>query len=588
MSALAIAPAFLSDFNHLTPDVQLGTLSVMRAYSSGQLPETAPVPGATDPGVRLVGVAPDWSGVVVPDHGDHYRLLTVRPHTQALEFARGLRPEALEPEPADLTPTGPPELSDALSAPFDRWRITLHPDQHRLAEAHHKGSVRVTGGPGTGKTVLAVHRAAHLAARHASAYPERVRESVLLTTYNRTLAQALSDRLDQLLPDPDTRARVRVSTIDAVAHSVVRSHTRAAPQTADRDELAQRWRKAALADGLPFSGRFLVDEWEQVVLAQDLRSLSDYIRCERSGRVQHLAPEHRRQVWETVHRYVGAMRVEGVWIPSQLAAEAAHVLDRGEPLFQHVVVAEFQDLHPTQWRMLRAAVPEGPDDLFVVGDPHQQVSDDRVSLASLGINVRGRGHRLRVAHRITQEILDRAVPILEQHTGPGTDGGSGLPTGHRSVLHGPEPMVRECADPRGEVRALGHRVRKWLAAGVNPDTIAVAGRNQWVARKVAKELEADGTPTVSLETSGRAEAVRVGTMHGLKGLEFRCVALVGVSDHLLPPKAAIEAAEGDQVALERVVQQERMLLFMACTRARDALYVSHVGNPSRLVEPQAD
>lgn len=585
MSALAIAPAFLSDFNHLDPDVQLGTLSVMRAYSSGHTPEMEPVPGAADPGVRIVGVAPDWSGVVVPDHDDHYRLLTVRPHTQALEFARGVRPEPLEPEPASLVPAGPPELSEALSAPFDQWRITLHPDQRRITETVHKGAARVTGGPGTGKTVMALHRAAHLAGRDAAARPERVHESVLLTTYDRTLAQALSDRLDQLLPDPDTRARVRVSTIDAVAHSVVRSHTRALPQMVDRDELAQRWRKAALADGLPFSGRFLVDEWEQVLLAQDLRSLPGYIRCERSGRVQHLAPEHRRQVWETVRRYVGAMRVEGVWTPPQLAAEAAHVLDRGEPLFRHVVVDESQDLHPTQWRMLRAAVPEGPDDLFVVGDPHQRVSDNRVSLASLGINVRGRGHRLRVGYRLTQEILDWALPILDHRTAPGTDED---PEDHRSVLHGPVPVVRECSDPREEVRFLGDRVRVWLAAGVSADTIAVAGRNQWVARKMAKELEARGVPTVSLETSGRAEAVRVGTMHELKGLEFRCVALVGVSDHLLPPKAAVEAAEGDQVALEQVVQRERRLLFMACTRARDALYVSHVGSPSRLVEPQAE
>src|SRR5699024_3923484 len=129
--------------------------------------------------------------------------------------------------------------------------------------------------------------------------------------------------------------------------------------------------------------------------------------------------------------------------PPQLAAEAAHVLERGEPLFCHVVVDESQDLHPTQWRMLRAAVPEGPDDLFVVGDPHQRVSDDRVSLASLGIDVRGRGHRLRVGYRLTQETLDWAMPILDHRTDPGTDDGADSPAGLRSVLHGPAPVVRE-------------------------------------------------------------------------------------------------------------------------------------------------
>ncbi|NYH53905.1 superfamily I DNA/RNA helicase [Nocardiopsis arvandica] len=604
MSALAIAPTFLSDFTHLTPDVQLDTLAVMRAYQAGDRPVLESVADAADPRVRVLDIAPDWSGVVVPapdageydqpldDHagdqpdGTHYRLVTVRPRDEALRFARGLRPDTptgAVPGGVDPTPTGPPELAGALQAPFDQWQLTLHPDQHRITETRYNGSAQVTGGPGTGKTVIALHRAAHLARRDAAVHPEDTRESVLLTTYNRTLAQSLAERLDQLLPEPGVRARVRVATIDSLARSVVQTHTSMAPRLVGRDELARRWRAVALADGLPFSGRFLADEWEQVILAKGLELLPQYIRCERSGRVQHLAPEHRRQVWETVRRYVGAMRVEGLWSYPQLAAEAARVLDRGEPLFRHVVVDEAQDLHPAQWRMLRAAVPEGPDDLFVVGDPHQRVSDNRVSLASLGINVRGRSHRLRVSYRVTQEILDWSMPVLDRRAALGMDDNADTLAGYRSLLRGPAPVVRGCDNRAEELAALGDRVRMWLESGVNPAEIAVAGRNQWVVRGIAKELEARGVPTAQLEGGGSADAVRVGTMHRLKGQEFRCVALVGVSDHLLPPKAAVEAADGDQVALEHAFQQERTLLFVACTRARDALYVSHVGRPSRLI-----
>lgn len=595
VSALAIAPTFLSDFTRLTPDVQLHTLAVMRAYQAGDDPDLEAVAGAADPRVRVLRIAPDWTGVVVPDLGAeedrpadaaHYRLVTVRPRDEALRFARGLRPEVLaDPGPGavDPTPSGPPELAAALGAPFAQWQITLHPDQHQITEARFKGSAQITGGPGTGKTVIALHRAAHLAERDAAAHPGDHRESVLLTTYNRALAQSLAERLDQLLPDPDVRARVRVATIDSLARSVVQSHSSAAPRLVGRDELARRWRAVALADGLPFSGRFLVDEWEQVILAKGLDLLPQYIRCERSGRVQHLAPEHRRQVWETVRRYVGAMRVEGLWSYPQLAGEAARVLGRGTALFRHVVVDEAQDLHPTQWRMLRAAVAEGPDDLFIVGDPHQRVSDNRVSLASLGINVRGRGHRLRVSYRVTQEILDWSMPILGRRAALGMDDNADTLAGYRSLLRGPAPVVRGCEDRAEELAALGDWVRVWLEAGVAPSEIAVAGRNHWVVRGIAKELEARGIATAQLEDGGGAEAVRVGTMHRLKGQEFRCVALVGVSDHLLPPKAAIEAADGDQVALEQAFQQERTLLFVASTRARDALYVSHVGRASRLI-----
>jgi superfamily I DNA/RNA helicase len=602
VSALAITPSFLDDFSRLTPEVQLNTLAAMRAYQTGDLADLEAVADAADPRVRVVAIDPDWSGVVVPEpgvHDDrperpddaHYRLITVRPRDEALRYARGLRADtpvdtgaaALAAPP---TPTGPPELADALDAPFDQWQLTLHPDQHRITEARYKGPTQVTGGPGTGKTVIALHRAAHLAELDAVAHPEDTRESVLLTTYNRALAQSLADRLDQLLPDPATRGRVRVVTIDSLARSVVQAHSSVAPRMIGKDELARRWRAVAVADGLPFSGRFLVDEWEQVILAQGLDLLPAYIRCERSGRVQHLAPEHRRQVWETVRRYVGAMRVEGLWAYPQLAAEAARLLGADGPLFRHAVVDEAQDLHPTQWRMLRAAVPEGEDDLFIVGDPHQRVSDNRVSLASLGINVRGRGHRLRVSYRVTQEILDWSMPILGRRSALGMDDNADTLAGYRSLLRGPAPVVRGCADRAEEMAALGDWVRVWLEAGVRPADIAVAGRNHWVVRGIAKELEARGVPTVPLEGAGRDGAVRVGTMHRLKGQEFRCVALVGVSDHLLPPKAALEAADGDQVALEHAVQQERTLLFVACTRARDALYVSHVGRPSRLITDQ--
>lgn len=445
MSALSFATTFLNDFARLSPDVQLNTLDVMRAYQAGQHPDLESVAGAADPRVRVVSIAPDWSGVIVPDPNaaardwpDHssapgsaradepdYRLLTVRPREEALRFARGLRPGSgaeAGPDRVDPVPSGPPELSGALNAPFDQWQLTLHPDQYRLTESHFNGAVQVTGGPGTGKTVLALHRAARLAERDAAAHPASTRESILLTTFNRALAQTLSERLERLLPDPGTRARVRVATTDSLARSVFQAHSSVPPRLIGRDELARRWRAVALADGLPFSGRFLVDEWEQVILAQGLELLPQYIRSERSGRVQHLAPEHRRQVWETLRRYVGAMRVEGLWAHPQLAAEAARLLGNGQQhLFRHVIVDEAQDLHPAQWRMLRAAVPQGPDDLFIVGDPHQRVSDNRVSLASLGINVRGRGHRLRVSYRVTQEILDWSMPILGRRSALGLD-----------------------------------------------------------------------------------------------------------------------------------------------------------------------
>ncbi|GAA4915784.1 UvrD-helicase domain-containing protein [Streptomonospora salina] len=607
MPKIAISPTFLAEFSRLDQGIQDAALAAVQQYMSGGDARIEAVAGAADPRIRLLRLGPAWAGVVTPDSEGSAWLIAVRPHEEAASFARGLpaagpsahttaagagpgssgavRGGGPVPAPRSEPPhvAGPRELAAELDRSFADWQITLHPRQRRLAEAHYAGSAQVTGGPGTGKTVLALHRAAHLARRDADRHPHDGRRSVLLTTFSRVLARNLAQRLDRILPDPDLRDRVEVATADSLARSLAQERTGHRPQTLGRDELSERWRDAARAEGLPFSGRFLVDEWEQVILAQNITRLSDYIRCERSGRVLHLAPEHRTHVWEALQRYTGAMEVAAEWSYPQVALEASRALARSGPLYRHVVVDEAQDLHPAQWRMLRAAVPGGPDDLFVAGDPHQRIHDPRVSLASIGIDVRGRSHRLRVSYRVTQEILDWAEPMLAGHASAGPDGAADTPSGYRSLLHGPEPVVRECPSRSVERTAVGAWVRVWLEAGVDPASIAVAGRNHWVVRTITKELQARGVPTAAVDSAEDVSAVRVGTLHRLKGQEFRCLAIVGMSEPLLPPQAAVDSAEGDPVALDQVYQQERNLLFVACTRARDALYVSYVGTPSRLL-----
>ncbi|ASU82851.1 RNA helicase [Nocardiopsis gilva YIM 90087] len=594
MPKLAISPNLLTEFSRLDTGIQAAALTAVQAYLDGNGEPLEPLTEAIDPRVRLLHIGPGWSGVVTlaADGGDC--LVAIRPHDEAIGYAREFTPTDV-PElaladphrsPAPAHPglpevTGPDEL--ALDRPFEDWQITLHPNQHRVVDAHFAGSAQITGGPGTGKTVLALHRAAHLATRDAARFPGEERHTILLTTFNRLLAQRLSSRLDRLLPDPEVRGRVEVATVDSLARGVVYEHTGRIPEAVGKEALSERWRESAWADGIPFSGRFLADEWEQVILAQNITTMPAYIRCERSGRVLHLAPEHRGHVWDTIQRYTAAMRVTGEWSYPQIALEAARLLRRSGTRYRHVIVDESQDLHPAQWRMLRAAVPDGPDDLFIVGDPHQRIYDNRVSLASLGINVRGRSHRLRVSYRVTQEILNWAMPMLGRPTAIGMDDNADTLVGYRSLLHGTDPVLRGCTDRNEERAALGEWVRVWLEAGVNPSSIAVAGRNHWIVRSIGKELQARGIPTAPLDSAESIRAVRVGTLHALKGQEFRCVAVIGMSEPLLPPKAALDSAEGDPVALEQIHQQERNLLFVACTRARDALYVSYVGAPSRLL-----
>lgn len=481
---------------------------------------------------------------------------------------------------------GPEELRELLEHPFDVWRTFLHPRQERIARRDRfAGPVMVTGGAGTGKTVTALHRVAHLIERYVpdeqqlaldtgEAAPE---QPILLTTFTKTLDTALRAQLELLVRDQDRRALVDVRNLDKVAYQVVR-RVHGNPNFPRSRELTAQWDRHA--EDLDVSGRFLLEEWEQVVLAQDLRTERDYLEARRRGRGRagRLGPEQKRRVWQTILRATEEMRAARQWTFTWLASEAADILERtGERPYRHVVVDESQDLHPAKWRLVRALAPEGPDDLFVAGDPHQRIYDHRVSMAAVGINVRGRSHRLTVSYRSTQEILSWSVRVLGTAPVEGFDGVRSHLADYSSPLHGRSPIVRSHPTEEAESAGLVRMVSEWLAAEVEPGTIAVAARTDALVRKVRAALEAEGIGTCGLAEVG---GVRVGTMHSMKGLEFRCVAVVGVSADHLPQESSVTDVSEDPVAHSHDMQRERNLLFVACTRARDTLYVSHAGEPS--------
>ena len=481
--------------------------------------------------------------------------------------------------------SGPEELRLILAHPFAAWRTFLHPSQRDIAyQASYAGPAQVTGGPGTGKTVTVLHRAALLAERAApterAAHTERAEPPVLLTTFNGNLAHALAAQLDLLVRDVHVRQKIEVLNVDRLAYRIVKQ-ARGTPVIADERMLRDRWAKAVAETGLDFTPAFGKNEWEQVILAQDLRTEQAYLTCPRTGRGRPLTKAQRGQVWRAAQQVTAELAAAGQATHLQLADEAARLLRQaGAPRYRHILVDEAQDLHPSQWRLLRAAVAPGPDDLFIAADPHQRVYDNRVSLASLRISVRGRSRRLSLNYRTTQEILAWAVPLLGTDPVTGLDGEVDSLLGYRSPMHGPRPERRVTAARAEEFKFLAERVRSWLSAGIEPHAIGVAARSAGLVREAREALEADGIATVSLSGRGNTKAVRAGTMHAMKGLEFQAVAVIGVEQGLVPAPAAVTPETEDAAAHAQDLQRERCVLFVACTRARDHLYVSGTGEPS--------
>lgn len=471
--------------------------------------------------------------------------------------------------------SGPNELADMLAHPFAAWRVFLHPRQRKVAyRPSHRGPVLVSGGAGTGKTVAALHRAVFLA-QHL---PEGDGKDILLTTFTRNLAESLDEQLQTLIEDTRIRARIEVTNVDRLAYHVVSQAQGRQPDIVSAPAYSRLWKNASATIGGKFTAAFLQREWEQVILAQALPDRDAYLSCERKGRGRPISSGQREQVWTAISGVLATLRESGLRTHLQVANDAAEILAQDDqPRYRHVLVDEGQDLHPVQWRLLRRAVAEGPDDMFIVSDPNQRIYDNRVSLASLGIEVRGRSHRLTLSYRTTQEILTWSVRMLGGLAAEGLDDAPDTLAGYRSPMHGKRPLVRGFSDWQTELAAVTTQVQDWLDAGVEPAAIGVAARTGARVKDICSTLSDEG---IKSATRPQKNAVHVGTMHGMKGMEFRCVAVTGVDSGTVPAPAAVTPQAEDPTAHDQDIQRERCLLFVACTRARDALYVSHSGAPS--------
>lgn len=538
-------------------------------------------------------------GVLPPAQADALILLTGSEDVGILysQVAGDTNPEEIDPEDVAAAVVAPAsrqtfhvvtdqaELQEMLAQPLAQWRTYLHHTQHELAYRDtFNGPVRVTGGAGTGKTVVAIHRARHLAARIG----DGPGKPILFTTFTRNLAQAIERDL-RALGGADVLDVVEVVNVDSLAHRIVSGAEQATPGIALDDDVKQVWSDVVDELGISQTPEFLNSEFEQVVLAQGIGSRSEYFGAARAGRGVRLSRRDRADVWRAFEAFHLVLTSRGKRTYLQMADTAAgYLASRTVKPYQHVLVDEAQDLHEAQWRMLRAAVPEQANDMFIVGDSHQRIYDRRTSLSQVGIKITGRSRRLRINYRTTHEILRWALAFLGEGSYDDLDGGTesqGLATYH-SFLHGPRPTMVGFHAKHGEMQSLVEQVKQWIAGGVPEDEIAVAARTGGALDPAAQALERQGVAATRLTADvPRVGGVRLGTMHRLKGVEFRCVALIDMDDDSVPLQWAITDRKADAVQHEADLRRERCTAYVAATRARDDLWIGWSGKPSRFLRP---
>lgn len=473
---------------------------------------------------------------------------------------------------------GPDDLMAIFAHPFAQWRIYLHPTQRAVVDADFRGPARVTGGPGTGKTVVALHRAYRLA--------QKPDTRVLVTTFASALTESLSAGIKLLATSAEALDRIDVQTVDTLAHRVFRDE-HGAPNLISEANEKSLWESLISTLNLPFTAPFLSAEWRNVALAQRVSTAAGYLSSKRTGRGRRLTANQKAQVWQALWEFENSLSERGQWTHETVRREATRLLEsRTDKPYDHVVVDEAQDLSPEQWRLIRAAIPEGPDDLFIAGDTHQRIYNNRVSLREIGIRVTGRSRRLNLNYRTTAEILGWSLQLLAGERIDDMNGQLDSIAGCRSDVHGMPPTAKGFTTKSDEIAYVADTVQTWIDGGVTPGEIGIATRAKWLGNKLQDELFRRGVPVRSLaKHKSDSDSVAIGTMHAMKGLEFRCVAVAGVAARQVPAAAAVTAVEDDAQMHDRDIQRERCLLFVACTRAREDLLITWSDAPSTFLAP---
>ena len=477
-------------------------------------------------------------------------------------------------------------LEAMLSAPLERWRVFLHPSQRRLVERIWSGAVRVLGGAGTGKTVVAMHRTRWLAQQLIeSGAPGRV----LFTTFTRNLATDIRANLTKIC-SPEELQRIEVIHLDGWVMNFLKSQGLQVRVFNDeaRDSC---WSMAMdVADtSLGLAERFYKEEWKEVVLAQGCRSRDDYLVARRVGRGTRLSRPQRAQIWPVFDAVRAEFRQRGLWEPEeakQIAADLIHKADR-PPLYAAGVVDEAQDFDVASFSLLRALVGEPrANDLFIVGDPHQRIYGKPVVLSRCGIDIRGRSRKLRINYRTTEETRAWATAVLHGLDFDDLDGGSDPASDYRSLLHGDHPLVQGFEDPAEEQRFLVNTLRQLRGEQQSLASTCVAARTNKAVEKLNGLLQGEGftTRVINAEESDDPSdpALRLATMHRVKGLEFDQIFLPALDASQMPLQVELNKRP-DALSRELFEQQERSLLHVAATRAKKRVVVSYSGKGSPFI-----
>ena len=471
-----------------------------------------------------------------------------------LDLATGVTPQVAPSIPSSTNPFEHPdaqrrfrvmnnveELERALEYPWEKWTIFLHPEQRQLVERNFNGPARVSGSAGTGKTIVALHRAVFLARANPDA-------RVLLTTFSETLANALRTKLRRLISnEPRIGERLEVHAINSIGQRLYKLNF-GRPHIASSEVIIPLLERAAIeVKGHKFSRHFLMTEWEQVVDAWQLETWEAYRDVMRLGRKTRL-PEKRREVlWSIFDQVRSNLRdQETVTYSGLFSRLASQLAESKHPPFEFAVIDEAQDVSVAQLRFLAALSGGRPNSIFFAGDLGQRIFQQPFSWKALGVDIRGRSRTLRINYRTSHQIRMQADRLLGPELSD-VDGNTEKRRGTISIFNGPKPAIMILDTPEQEIETASKWLSDRISERIMSHEIGVFVRSEAEFERARMAVEDAGLFFKILDNNIETATghVSISTMHLAKGLEFRAVVVMACDDEIIPLQERIETVADD-------------------------------------------
>ena len=475
------------------------------------------------------------------------------------------------------------ELDLALGGSLQDWMLFLDPSQKQLVEADSNGPSRLAGGPGTGKTVVAIRRALHWASNRDPR--DSSRAPVLLTTYVNSLPKVWKGLIGTIAPTGSRAVTCR--TVDSLAMGIVGQEGQVDVLLNEDQRRLQFARDAARAAGVKHAQLAAPDgllaEFDHFIAGVGISELAEYLERPRTGAGFPVGRTDRETVYKAYTHYRKSLKSAGHYDFPSLRLRALKMARAGRvPARYHfsgVIVDEAQDLSAVSVQLLYALdISPGHSRFMLVADGRQSIYAGGYRLRNIGIEIGGRSRTLKRNWRNTWWISETTNEIAKLGQFDDIEDLPELEGAQQStetVGEGEPVTLHLFAADQKEENVISGILRAEVAAGARLDGCCVLAWNNNQVKLVKGALEKAGIAVVKLDSNDdTGNAVRVGTIHRSKGLEFKSVILMGCDYSARPA-----APPNDNARSDSRFSGDIRLAYVAFSRARDHLHIVSCGDP---------